>query len=115
MFEQTSDPRKLTLSSNFPQIAKAFGKEGSQHLLNKPLEVLRTTYGLDNLYLDLLASVGRQDHQSTLTVLFDISSKLDLGVADYEDALLDHRLNELYHEAQTQLSSWDSFVFVNQQ
>jgi hypothetical protein len=115
LLEQTTDSRKLLLSSNFPQIAKAFGKAGSNHLLNKPLEVIRNNFGFDNQYMDLITSVGRQDHESTLAVLFDISTKLEMGVTDYEEAILDHRLSELYHDAQTQLSSWDSFIFVNQQ
>ena len=114
LMEQTCHPNHLLLSSNFAQIAKAVGKAGSNHLLNLPLETLKSTYSLEGQYSDLISSVGRQDHEATLSTLFEISSKLDLEVDSYKDALLDHRLRELYHEAQTQLSSWDSFVFVNQ-
>lgn len=115
LMEQTLESPKLLLSPNFPQMARAFDKAGSSHLRNKPLEILKTTYGLEEQYAELLSTVGREDHQATVDVLLEISSSLpDLTVDDYEDAVLDQRLSELYHEAQTQLSTWESFTFLSQ-
>jgi hypothetical protein len=114
LMEQGNEQNQLILSPNFPQLAKAFSKAGSSHLLNKPLEILKESYEMETQYFDLLSSVGREDHEATLNTLYEISSGLNLSFEDYEDAVLDQRLNELYHEAQTQLSSWESFAFVDQ-
>ena len=82
---------------------------------NKPLELLKDYEDDDNYkshYVELLSAIGRKDHVGTISVLEEISTKVELEVTSYDVNMLDNRLKELWIEAQTQLNSWDTFVIA---